>query len=99
MPSDNVKYLGMYIDSKLDFKYHASIVTCKTSRMIGTYWKCTVLDLQTKKIIYHSLVESYLNYGITVWASELAKNLTTDHDRNHIPISLRPVVTAQNKVR
>ena len=51
LSNDTVKYLGMYIDSKLNFKYHTSIITCKISRMIGTFWKCVGLDIKTKKIV------------------------------------------------
>ena len=98
-PSDNVKYLGMYLDSKLNFKYHVSIVACKISRMVGTFWKCNIgLDLKTKKIIYHSLVESYINYGNIIYCSELSKNLCLEHDINHIPLTLRPIATSQNKI-
>ncbi len=62
-PSDSVKYLGMYIDTKLNFKYHINIVISKISKMIGNFWRATGLDIKAKKIIYHSLVESHLNYS------------------------------------
>ena len=98
MPSDTVKYLGMYIDTNLKFKYHISVITCKVSRMINTYWKCTDLDISTKKIIYHSLVESHLNYGIIIWGSEYAKNLLTDADYKRVPENLKSIITSQNKI-
>ena len=96
--SDNVKYLGMYIDTNLSFKYHIGIITCKISRMINTFWKCTDLDVTTKKIIYHSLVESHINYGILIWCSEFAKNLLTDSVYERVPQVLKNIITAHNKV-
>ena len=96
--SDNVKYLGMYIDTNLNFRYHISILTCKISRMVNTFWKCTDIDFNTKKTIYHSLIESHINYGIIIWCSEYAKNLLTDADYNRIPDCFKSVITAQNKV-
>ena len=95
--SETVKYLGMYIDSKLNFKYHINILSCKISRMTGIFWKSIELDMNTKKIIYHSLVESYLNYGILIWCSEFSKTLITDGNESLIPNSLKPIITAQNK--
>ena len=96
--NDRVKYLGLHIDEQLQFKYHINIVCCKINRMIGTFWKCLVINIKTKKIIYHSLVESYLNFGILIWCSELSKNLMTDQDINHIPKTLKPIKTSQNKI-
>ena len=88
----------MFIDSQLNFKYHINILTCKISRMTGIFWKCMDIDIKTKKIIYHSLVESHLNYGITIWCSEFSKILTTDSNEHQIPTTIKPIITAQNKV-
>ena len=101
-PSTNVKYLGLYIDSNLKFEKHIAITSCKMSRLIGIYWKCLDLDLATKKLIYHSLVESHLNYGILLWCSALSKNLKDGNDNkysmDHIPQTLKPIKTIQNKI-
>ena len=96
--NSRVKYLGLHIDEHLQFKYHTNIVCCKISRMVGIFWKCIIINLETKKIIYHALVESYLNYGILIWCSELSKNLMTEHDLDHIPDNLNPIKTTQNKI-
>lgn len=98
LESDNVKYLGLFIDSRLKFEYHINITSSRLSRMIGTFWNCCEIDIKTKKVIYHSLVESYLNYGIVIWASEFAKNIMTDRDYNRIPTNLKKIVTTQNKI-
>ena len=98
LESDNVKYLGLFIDSHLKFEYHINITSSKLSRMIGTFWNCSELDIKTKKVIYHSLVEPYLNYGIVIWASEFAKNIMTEGNYNRIPSNLKKLVVTQNKI-
>ena len=98
LQSNNVKYLGLFIDSHLKFEYHINITSCKLSRMIGTFWNCSELDMKTKIVIYHSLVESHLNYGIIIWASEFAKNIMTDRNYSLKPSNLKKLITTQNKI-
>ena len=52
-----------------------------------------------KKIkIYHSLVESYLNYGILIWGSNFSRKLHGDFHESYLPNNLKTLVKAQNKV-
>ena len=63
--------------------------------MVGMLWQSRDL---VKMILYHSLVASYLNYGIFVWSLRLAINLTDRCPINHkIPNQLKPVHVAHNK--
>ncbi len=96
--NDKVKYLGMYFDGSLLFKQHVATVSCKVNRLVGILWKMTDLDLDIKKIIYHSLVESHINYGIVICASSISKHILGNFPAGHIPESLKPVKKAQNKV-
>ena len=100
--NDNVKYLGIHIDCNLKFQKHISIVNCKISRMVGVFWRLVGVKIETKKLIYHSLVESHFNYGIMVWCSELANNLTTETENikglNHIPKSLKTIESNLKKI-
>ena len=66
--------------------------------MIGILWKCKDLPLSAKLTIYHSLVASHLNYGILIWGSELAKNLSGNYLLDHIPKNLSPLNVAHNKI-
>ena len=59
--SETVKYLGIYFDNRFQFKKHTAIVTRKTNRFVGMYWKMADVNLDIKKIIYQSLVESHIN--------------------------------------
>ena len=95
----NVKYLGLYFDNKLTFKRHIDILCCKINRMVGILWKAEHLSIKTKKTIYHSMVESHLNYGILMWGSNFSKNLTNDSYRpDHVPENLKKINSILNKV-
>ena len=105
MPDDSyvfeppsVKYLGVYFDNKLTFKRHIDILCCKLNRMVGILWKCPQLALETKKMIYHSLVESHLNYGILMWGSNFSKNITNAYGTEYVPANLKALNTTLNKI-
>ena len=70
----------------------------KVSRMVGILWQCKDLPLDAKLTIYHSLAASYLNYGILIWGSQLAKNLAGRYELKHVPNHLKKLNTAHNKV-
>lgn len=94
----NVKYLGIYFDNKLTFKRQIDIICCKINRMVGILWKASHLSFETKKIIYHSMVETHLNYGILMWGSSLCKNIYGNFEADHVPNNLKNLNTTLNKV-
>lgn len=64
------KYLGIILDSQMQFKYHAESTTAKLRKIIFLMNKLRLIMNKTNlKIIYHSLFESILQYGIIVWGS------------------------------
>ena len=66
--------------------------------MVGILWKCRDLPIAAKLTIYHSLVASYLNYGILIWGSELAKNVAGKYSLDHVPQQLSQLNVAHNKI-
>ena len=57
------KFLGVYIDSRINWKYHIDKTRCKLSRSISILYKSsTVLDLHNLYIIYSSIMMSYFSY-------------------------------------
>ena len=50
-----------------------------------------------KNIIYHSL-ESYMIYGIVIWASPLSINVLNQFSNDDVPNNLKNVKKAQNKI-
>ena len=66
--------------------------------MVGILWKSEHLNLEAKKMIYHSLIESHLNYAITIWGSHFARNIAGIFEIDHIPENLKHLCNVQNKI-
>ena len=43
---ETVKYLGIHFDSRFTFKKHTSLVACKVTIMINSYWKMPNIGLE-----------------------------------------------------
>ena len=58
---NQVKYLGMYIDNKLSWKYHVDHLYSILSRNVGILYRSKVFYSQTSMILlYNSLILPYL---------------------------------------
>ena len=67
---DNLKYLGILIDSTLTWKNHIDNVSSKLSKAIGLLSKIRhFVNIKILKTLYYSLVYSHLIYAIEVWGS------------------------------
>ena len=67
-PSEYVKYLGLYIDSHLNWKYHIDNLAAKLTRATGMLSKIRHYippDLLTS--IYYGIFSAHLTYGSQVW--------------------------------
>ena len=65
-----IKYLGVLIDSKLNWKHHVSKISKTISGSLGIMYKLRpFLPLKIMKNVYYSLIYSHLVYGIEVWGS------------------------------
>ena len=83
---DAVKYLEITLQPKLRWYNHINILCKKLSRACGIITKLGhYVDNKILLVIYYSLVQCYLLYGILTWGSE---NATT----------LKPLRTIQNKI-
>lgn len=64
------RFLGLYIDNKLNFANHVEFLCgklasgCHALRVIASN-----LDLTVSKSVYHSLIESHLRYAICFWGT------------------------------
>ena len=62
------KFLGFHLDENLSWKYHIEEIRKKASSgAYILYATKNLLDTKNKLGIYHALVSSHLNYGISVW--------------------------------
>ena len=65
---DSVKTLGIYLDKRLKFDKHVSIVCQKASRQINAMSRISkYLDVKTKTMMYNAFVMSNFTYCINVW--------------------------------
>ena len=70
MEKDNIKYLGVITDSRLNWKTHIITISKKISRCIGIMCKLRQFaNTNMFKNIYYSLLYSHLVYAIEVWGS------------------------------
>ena len=70
MGNDHIKYLGVIIDSHLNWKQHILNLSKKLSRCIGILCKLRpFLNTNNLKNIYYSLFYFHLVYSIQVWGS------------------------------
>ena len=71
-----VKYLGVFIDERLNWKFHIDLLTKKLNKIRGVIYRLSRYasrDVLMK--IYFSLVYSYLNYGVMSWGGTYKSNL------------------------
>ena len=76
MEKDSIKYLGVIIDSHLNWKKHISTVTKKISRCIGIMCKLRqFMNTYMLKNIYYSILYPHLIYAIQVWGSACSSEI------------------------
>ena len=61
-------FLGLIIDSNLNWKAHLSAIGTKISRVIGLLRKLKyIFPKQVLHLIYNSLIMPHLNYSLLAW--------------------------------
>ena len=73
---NEIKFLGVYIDSKLN--WNKQLIHCKNKLSSGLYALKTVkhlLPTKQLKSLYYTLIHPYLNYGTILWGSASKNNL------------------------
>jgi len=65
-----IKYLGVYFDPQLNFKYHLSQISKKLSFALYTLRSVkNLLPPHSLKTLYYSLFHCHLVYGIEIWSA------------------------------
>ena len=68
IPTDHIKYLGIYIDSTLSSSYHCEILSNKLTRAIGMFSKVRhYVPKEELKSIYYAIFSSDMVYGCQTW--------------------------------
>ncbi len=69
-PTPAIKYLGVYFDCDLNFKFHIRFICGKISRALYILRTCkNILSPKALKTLYYSLVHCHLIYGNQIWSS------------------------------
>ena len=67
-PSTHVKYVGVLLDSHLEWNYHVDDLSAKLSRAVGMLAKIRhYVSTNTLNMIYHGIFSSLLLYGSQIW--------------------------------
>lgn len=71
-----IKYLGIIVDQNLKWSEHAIYLTSKIRKIMYKFFQLReILDRELILLLYRSLVESILRYGIVVWGGLYDANL------------------------
>jgi hypothetical protein len=79
--ADKYKYLGLWLEQHLDFKYTVSQVAASASRALGglisKFHQFGGMNYETFTHLYKSLVSPVLNYGAGIWGTSKYQCLNT----------------------
>ena len=65
---NEIKMLGVIVDSQVNFKSHISDVKHKVSKLTGVIFKVRdFLTINSLRLIYFSLIYPYFLYGAAIW--------------------------------
>ena len=70
------KFLGVYIDSRINWKYHIDKTRCKLSKSLSILYRASiVLDSHNLYIIYCSIMMPYFSYCSEIWGGTYDSNI------------------------
>ena len=73
-----IKYLGIMLDSNLNWKSHVNYISTKIKRSIGILSKMRYLvTLDVLINLYYTLIYPFLFYGLVVWGNTYPTNIKT----------------------
>ena len=94
--NDAAKYLGMHIDSRLNWKHHVRQKKLQIKdKLRKLYWligRHSVLDLTSKRLLYVAIIKPIWTYGIQMWGCSSNSNI--DFIQRCNDIALRSIVAA-----
>lgn len=72
----NIKYLGIYIDSFLRWNVHTNYVTNKLRSLFHKFkYLSQILNIAQLRTLYFALVETHLTYGLIAWGGVVYSHL------------------------
>ena len=78
--SNATKFLGVYLDEHLTWKYHINFVCKQIAKSIGILSRTRFyLSCKTKLMLYYTLIYPYITYCNSTWSSTYVSNLHRIH--------------------
>ena len=72
-PTDSVRYLGVKIDSKLNWKSHVNAIATKLNRANAVLYKVRdFVNANILRSIYYALFELHINYACIIWGQNIS---------------------------
>lgn len=72
------KYLGLYIDDKLNWEKHTTMLAKKLAPANGALWKLRhILPKRSKKHVYDSLFQTHLSFMASIWITATKSRLAS----------------------
>ena len=88
------RFLGVIISEQLTWNEHILAIKAKMSRYVGILYKLkNILPFSARKNIFHSFVQSHLNYCSLVWGlgpKAYIEPLFTEQKKSNTSINARP---------
>lgn len=76
--SRTVKYLGVILDDKLNWKQHIELTTTRIRKLIWIFKKLrNVADLELLRMVYYALAQSVIGYCIGIWGGAFKSHMIT----------------------
>jgi len=73
---ESLKFLGVIVDEKLNFKEQTSLICRRVSRSVGMIRKVSeFVSGEVLVTLYYSLIQSHLAYGILAWGNSSVGNV------------------------
>jgi hypothetical protein len=96
------KYLGLYIDNRLTWKYHVANICSKISPFVGVISRIRyVVDKATLMSLYYAHIHSRLTYCLPVWSGcslELKMRLQRLQNKVIKYVNFKPYLTPSHTI-
>jgi hypothetical protein len=77
-PTPAIKFLGVFFDPELNFKFHTNHMVSKISRSLFMLRRSkNILTSKSMRTLYYSLIHCHLLYGIQVWSCGSTASINT----------------------
>ena len=68
--------MGLTVDSNLSWNKHVEELCCKLGARVGVLYRLSkILPVECLKSLYFSMVQSVIDYGLTVWGHTSKQNI------------------------